>query len=401
VEQSPHHSECSISGVSPSGAFRFLLFVDKRSLQKEIIKDLQRYIKQIEPEYYCELEIIDLQDQPHLVEHYKLIVTPALVKVYPLPEQILMGSNLKAQLEKWLPQWKNTLEAQKQQCLYFDQSRDYTTNSHTATPVSVVGATELLRLSDEIFLLKQEKEALLEQIRFKDQMLAMVAHDLRNPLTTVSMAIDTLIHAENLAKASLSHPKTLDPKWKNRIYEQAQFQLKLMNRMIGDLLMATRNLDGKLELHPQPLDLRSLSEDILHQITPKIKQKSQQLKTDIPQDLPLVYGDEELIRQVILNLFDNAMKYTPEAGKIKFSVLHRTSQKVQITIEDTGLGIPEDQQEAIFERNVRLERDLTKEGYGLGLSLCRKIIQAHYGRIWVDSIVNKGSSFHFTLPIYR
>jgi len=399
VEQLPNHSEYSFPVVSTSGAFRFLLFVDQRSYSKEIIQDVHNYISKLEQDYYCELEIINLKDQPHLVEHYKLIVTPALVKVYPLPEQILMGSNLTEQLEKWFPYWKNALEAQKQQCLHFDQNLDYRI-AHPCDHVSVVGSTELLRLSDEVFLLKQEKESLLEQIKFKDQMLAMIAHDLRNPLTAVSIAIDTLIRADHLSQ-SKPQKKVLKTDFKTRIYDQAKFQLKLINNMIGDLLESTCNLQGKLIINPQALDLRSLGEEIINQFLPKLKKKSQELITDIPQDLPLVYGDKELIRQVILNLLDNAVKYTLQDGIIKFIILHRTSQKVQITVEDTGLGIPEGKRKEIFESNVRLERDLTQEGYGLGLSLCKKVVQAHYGHIWVDSIPNKGSSFHFTLPIYR
>jgi two-component system, OmpR family, clock-associated histidine kinase SasA len=108
-----------------------------------------------------------------------------------------------------------------------------------------------------------------------------------------------------------------------------------------------------------------------------------------------------LLRQLLVNLLDNATKYTPQGGQISLSVLHRTSQKVQVTVCDTGPGIPPEKQERIFEGHFRLERDEKQEGYGLGLALCRRIAQAHYGQIWVDSSPNRGSSFHFTLPVYR
>ena len=88
-------------------------------------------------------------------------------------------------------------------------------------------------------------------------------------------------------------------------------------------------------------------------------------------------------------------------GTISLSVIHRTSQQVQVSISDTGDGIPKEKQERIFEGHFRLKRDEKKEGYGLGLALCRNIVRAHYGQIWVDSAPNKGSSFHFTLPVYR
>jgi two-component system clock-associated histidine kinase SasA len=122
---------------------------------------------------------------------------------------------------------------------------------------------------------------------------------------------------------------------------------------------------------------------------------------DIPQDVPFVFADEELIRQVIVNLLDNAIKYTPDGGKITLSILHRTTQKVQVSIADNGPGIPETKQESIFEGHFRLQRDQEKDGYGLGLSLCRKIIRAHYGQIWVNSVPEQGSCFVFTLPVHR
>ena len=103
----------------------------------------------------------------------------------------------------------------------------------------------------------------------------------------------------------------------------------------------------------------------------------------------------------IVNLLENAAKYTPEGGQITFSIIHRTSQKVQVTISDTGPGIPEEKQHRIFEGHFRLQRDRNQEGYGLGLALCRKIISAHYGQIWVDSVPDQGSDFNFTLPVYR
>ena len=117
--------------------------------------------------------------------------------------------------------------------------------------------------------------------------------------------------------------------------------------------------------------------------------------------MPYVYADEDLVRQVIVNLLDNAMKYAPLEGKIQVSLLHRTTQKIQVTVCDDGPGIPEENRDRIFEDHFRLQRDEGKEGYGLGLSLCQRIVRAHYGRIWVDTSPRGGGCFHFTLPVYR
>jgi two-component system clock-associated histidine kinase SasA len=140
---------------------------------------------------------------------------------------------------------------------------------------------------------------------------------------------------------------------------------------------------------------------ILADMEPKIMAKSQRLQVDIPLDLPCIHADGDHIRQVIVNLLDNAIKYTPEGGVIKLSVLHRTTQKVQICIHDDGPGIPVEKQKFIFKDSFRLERDEDKEGYGIGLALCQRIIRAHYGQLWVDSTPGEGSAFQFTLPVYR
>jgi two-component system, OmpR family, clock-associated histidine kinase SasA len=102
----------------------------------------------------------------------------------------------------------------------------------------------------------------------------------------------------------------------------------------------------------------------------------------------------------MINLLDNAIKYTPEGGKITISGLHRTTQKVQFSISDSGLGIPEAKRDRIFENHYRLERDESKDGYGIGLCLCQRIIRAHYGQIWVEESSSGGAWFHFTLPVY-
>jgi two-component system clock-associated histidine kinase SasA len=116
--------------------------------------------------------------------------------------------------------------------------------------------------------------------------------------------------------------------------------------------------------------------------------------------LPLVFADEERIRQVLMNLLGNAIKYTPVGGKITFAALYRTTQKTEISITDTGPGIPSDLRDRIFEDEYRIERDDSQEGYGIGLSLCKRIIRAHYGQIWVDDAGKQGSCFRFTLPVY-
>jgi two-component system clock-associated histidine kinase SasA len=375
--------------TSEQVSLRLLLFVDERPTSQENIQRIRTYLQNLKTEHPFKLEIIEIGKQPHLVEHYKLVATPALVKIYPLPRQTLAGSNLIDQLKKWWPRWQFSTQQKPENGSKSDGS------SSLSSPTNSIGySAELIKLSDEIFSLQKEKEALLEQLRFKDQILAMLAHDLRSPLTAASIAVETL----ELSQEREDSQRTRQ--LREQLFKQARKQFRTMNRMIGELLQASKSMSTQLRVEPRKLELQPLCRDIISQFANRLQEKSQLLKEDIPQDLPCVYADEELVRQAIVNLLDNAIKYTPEGGEICISILHRTSQKIQVSICDTGPGIPPEKQERIFEGHFRLKRDEQQEGYGLGLCMCRKIINVHYGQIWVDSSSDRGSCFHFTLPVY-
>ncbi|MBE9167818.1 histidine kinase [Pleurocapsales cyanobacterium LEGE 06147] len=376
--------------ASEQESLQLLLFVDERSTSQANIQRIRAYLQNLKAKHTFQLEVIDIGKQAHLVEHYKLVATPALVKISPLPRQTLAGSNLIDQLEKWWPRWQFSTQ-QKQE----NGSKSDGSSSLSSSTNSIGYSAELIRLSDQIFNLQKEKEALLEQLRFKDQILAMLAHDLRSPLTAASIAVETL----ELSQERENNQQTRQ--MREQFFKQARKQFRIMNRMIGELLEASKSMSAQLRVEPRKMQLQPLCRDIISQFANHVREKSQLLKEDIPQDLPFVYADEELIRQAIVNLLDNAIKYTPEGGEICLSILHRTSQKIQVSICDTGPGIPPEKQERIFEDHFRLKRDEQQEGYGLGLCMCRKIINVHYGQIWVDSSSGRGSCFHFTLPVYR
>ena len=226
----------------------------------------------------------------------------------------------------------------------------------------------------------------------------MLAHDIRNPLTAVSIAVETLELANQPSSEQSVH---LTPTLRTQILKQARAQLRNMNVMITDILEATRGTQAGARLQSSAIDLSAICRESLTNLQGRIGERSQQICTDLPTDLPTVYGDPEQIKQVITNLLDNAIKYTPKGGQITLSIMHRTTQKVQVSIADNGPGIPEEKCKRIFEDRYRLERDEQRQGYGLGLALCQRIVCAHYGQIWVDSVPGKGSCFHFTLPVYR
>lgn len=373
---------------------QFLLFVDNRAGTQEQSRQVRSTLESLTQGYRFNLEVVNVAEQPHLTEHFKLIATPALIRLYPPPRQILAGTNLVAQLEKWWPRWQVLLE---------DNLEDFTPEL-TVHPVpersqlgSLNPSAETLRLTDEVFQLQREKADLEAQVHFKDRIIAILAHDLRNPLTAAALAIDTLALSLD---PNDSRQACITPELSHQLLQQARSQLRKLDHMVTDILQAARSGSRELLIQPDKLDLHPLCQEAIAQLKDRWFAKAQAIKTDIPKDLPWVYADRERIHQVLINLLDNAIKYTPARGTIQLSILHRTAQQVQISICDTGLGIPEEKRELIFEDTFRLERDENLDGYGIGLALCQRIVRAHYGHIWVDSIPDQGSCFHFTLPVY-
>jgi two-component system clock-associated histidine kinase SasA len=183
------------------------------------------------------------------------------------------------------------------------------------------------------------------------------------------------------------------------LIERARVQLQSIDRLVSDILQPLTNTE--LSLRPQKLALDRSIADVISQLDERFQVKSQTITTDIPQDLPSVYADGDKLAQVLINLLDNAIKYTPVRGQIHVSALHRTAQTIQVSIADNGLGIPKDDCKRIFQERYRLDRDLLESGYGIGLAVCQQIIRAHYGQIWVESVPGKGSVFNFTLLVYQ
>jgi two-component system clock-associated histidine kinase SasA len=385
--------------IASAPSLQLLLFLDERPnspIQNQQIRDR---LFQLQKDYQFELQVIDVTKQPDLTEYYRILATPALVKLSPLPRQTLAGSNLVTQIGKWWDIWQREVSDQSEEML--TNSGDYPIASAEGNVLplsdSVAYIRKLIELNDQILSQKQEQESLKERLKLQDRAMAMLAHDLRNPLTAASLALGTL---EIISNPQDDRSRFLDPKTVKKLIGQAQSQLHAIERLVQDILEPLRSKDTDLYLRPQQLDLSAIVTDVLQQMSEQWQLKCQTLIADIPPDIPPVYADEERVRQVIVNLLDNAIKYTPTNGNIRISLLHRTTQNVQFTISDDGPGIPEENQKNIFQDRYRLDRDASQSGYGLGLGVCERIIHAHYGQIWVESTSGRGTSFNFTLLVY-
>jgi signal transduction histidine kinase len=221
--------------------------------------------------------------------------------------------------------------------------------------------------------------------RARDDVLAVVAHDLRNPLNTVSMAVTLML-------------ETTPPE---RVQERRQVEIlrraaDRMNRMIQDLLDVKRMESGRLTIDAKPESPSELINDTLDMLRPLAAGSTIRLETSIEDNLPTVLADSSRIQQVLSNLVGNAVKFTPRAGRITVCA-EQIDSEVRFGVIDTGPGIPTEQLPHIFGRFWQAKTS-DHRGIGLGLAIAKGIVEAHNGRIWVESHVGLGSTFYFTLP---
>ncbi|HEU4748169.1 MAG TPA: PAS domain S-box protein [Gemmatimonadaceae bacterium] len=222
--------------------------------------------------------------------------------------------------------------------------------------------------------------------RARDEILAVVAHDLRNPLNTVMMAAGLMLES-----ASPDRPQ------ERRQVEIVRRAADRMNRMIQDLLEVKRMESGQLWLDPKPESVNSLVCDTVEMLRPLAAGSSIRIESHLIPDLPSVMADASRISQVLSNLVGNAVKFTPREGLISIAA-ERVDGEVRFAVIDTGPGIPAEQLPHIFGRFWQAKAS-DRRGIGLGLAIAKGIVEAHKGRIWVESSVGLGSTFYFTLPI--
>ncbi|MBE9042145.1 histidine kinase, partial [Oscillatoriales cyanobacterium LEGE 11467] len=174
---------------SSEAPLQLLLFVDGRPSSWEQLRQVLAYLKEKNNEVDWDLKTIKVSEKPYLVEHFKLVATPALIKIHPEPQQTLAGSYIVEQLARCWPRWRRSVEDCTEKTS--EPNPLEKTASSDRSLGSIANSAQVIQLSDEIFQLKQEKEELQELLRFKERLISMLAHEIRNPLTATSMAIDT------------------------------------------------------------------------------------------------------------------------------------------------------------------------------------------------------------------
>ncbi len=222
----------------------------------------------------------------------------------------------------------------------------------------------------------------------RDEFLAIVSHDLRNPIGTIVSCADLLLED--------SSPNKMQPelkKWIELMKRNADTALAL----ISDLLDMERISSNKLIMSYADHNLVDLLQQSLENFARAAQAKSLHLQMTSSEESIVMRCDSHRILQVLSNLIGNAIKFTAPGGKITLALHKRGEWDIEVTVRDTGPGIPLDQQESLFQRFSQLGRS-DRQGLGLGLYIAKKIIDAHSGHLWVKSIVGVGSTFGFTLP---
>jgi PAS domain S-box-containing protein len=237
--------------------------------------------------------------------------------------------------------------------------------------------------ADNVRLVGEAQEAL----RAREDLLAIVSHDLRNPLGVV------LASSSLLLKANLPPDKGERAR---RQVEAIQRAGNRMNRLIRDLLDFASIQAGRLSVSLRPQDVAAMVAEVLETLEPLAAAKSQRLVSDLAPGLA-IRCDHDRVIQLFSNLIGNAIKFTPEGGVITVRAFAE-GEVVRFAVVDTGPGISADELPHVFDRYYQAQRK-NRDGIGLGLSIARGIVEAHGGRIWVEAEEGKGSTFSFTLPV--
>ena len=226
--------------------------------------------------------------------------------------------------------------------------------------------------------------------RHKSEFLANMSHELRTPLNAI------IGFSEVLGEKMFGELNEKQNEYVDDIHSSGQHLLSLIN----DILDLSKVEAGRMELELAKFDLPLAVENAITLVRERATRHGVSLHREIDKDLGDFVGDERKIKQVLLNLLSNAVKFTSEGGRIEIKAIP-VDGSVEISVSDTGIGITPEDQATIFEefRQVGTADAQKHEGTGLGLTLAKKFVEMHGGRIWVESEVGKGSTFIFTLPI--
>lgn len=222
----------------------------------------------------------------------------------------------------------------------------------------------------------------------REDMMSMIYHDLRSPLANIISSLDIL-------DTLLPKNSSITP-----VFQIAMRSTDRMQRLINSLLDIKRLEAGQPITNPKFINMNVLLQESVEALEPTISSKRQKIEVEAKTDLPQLYADEGMIKRVVINLLENAIKFSPLDGNIHLAA-SSDEQQLLISIKDSGPGIPNEAQDKIFNKFTRLDAKTFPKGIGLGLAFCKLAVNAHDGKIWVDSTIGQGSQFNISLPLKK
>ena len=273
--------------------------------------------------------------------------------------------------------------------------------NRTELLIRVRSLLRIKRLSDElrgnVQVIRTQRDALLAAQRQKDELTALIVHDLKNPLSSI---LSNVQYVQSRAALPVDERESL---------EDVLRASQAMVRLVMNLLDVSRSDDGALIPHVSAFELPELLGEICSEMGRRIEDKGQRLELSLAPGVGVLRGDRDLVRRIVENLIDNAYKYGPKRATISVEVLRATMDDgaepaVEIRVRDEGAGIPEAYRQIVFEKYGRAGGSGMREArssHGLGLVFCRRAATVHGGAIWIDEQATRGSCFCVRLPVAR
>jgi Signal transduction histidine kinase len=265
-----------------------------------------------------------------------------------------------------------------------DQERAYEASA-SITPVTIAA-------TDYAIFTARDMSALKVANSVRSNFVSMISHELRTPLNSVHGFIDLLLqgHMGEMTE-------------EQRLYlGYTQEGVQQLIAIVEDILFMTRSDLGQFEVKQQEVHLLSLVRQIIHGLQPQAIKAEVALCHTVTDDIPALFIDPQRIKQVLSNLIANALKFTPPGGTITIHARRHDEQFAMISVADTGYGIAPEDRQHVFERFYQSNHSQQSKmgGYGLGLSIARLIVEQHGGTIGFDTVINKGTTFYFTVPLF-
>lgn len=250
-----------------------------------------------------------------------------------------------------------------------------------------------LRVAKDVTEKKRYERRLKELDKMKSDFVSNVSHELRTPLTSIKGSVDNMLDG-------LTGP--LNEK-QIRYLARIKSNTDRLSRLVNDLLDLSRIEAGRVEVRPATLPLTALAEEVAEHLKPLAAEKLIRIEVPSPDPKVTVWADRDKVTQILMNLVGNAIKFTPEQGKVSVAIERSENEYVRISVADTGPGILPEERSKIFSKFYQIDsvNKQKPKGSGMGLAISKALVEMQGGKIWVEGEVGRGSTFSFTLPIQQ